>query len=216
MDREQLADDLHVIRRVLDQTQRRVDPQMFHMILWGVIVLVWYPLMNWFDLRGNGKGMAISGIAALGFGVLASTYLGWRASRKPRIAAGNAHLASQIGKLVAIFIVTGVVLSMAVPALVRGGERYMVHLWGMIYALMLMSVGVVYSRLVFWCGVPSLLAVLVMLRFPEHAGFVVGPAMGIGSLVAGLIAERRVARLRRELPAAGDALDVEAAASDAT
>src|SRR5262245_32914460 len=182
MDREQLADALHLIRRVLDQTHRRVDPQMFHLILWGALVLVWYPLMTWFLLRGDGRSAAITGITSILFGMLASTFLGWRASRKPRIAAGNAHLAGQIGKLFAIFIVTGLVLSFSVPALVRGGERFMVHLWGMIYALMLMSVGVVYSRHVFWCGVPCLLAVMVMLRFPDHAGYVVGPAMGIGCI----------------------------------
>ena len=75
MDKEQLADDLHLIRRVLDQTHRRVDPQMFQMILWGVIVLVWYPLANWFELAGNHRGTIV-------FSASASPLIGsgaWRA-----------------------------------------------------------------------------------------------------------------------------------------
>lgn len=211
MDREQLADDLHLIRRVLDQTHRRVDPQMFHMILWGAIVLVWYPLMTWFDLHDRGTAMLVTSIAALATGCTLSTVLGARAARKPRLAAGNAHLAVQVGRLVAIFIGTGMVLSFAMPTLVKGGERYIVHAWGLIYALMLMTIGVVYSREVFWCGLPAFVAAIAALRFPSHAGYVVGPAMGIGCIVAGVIAERRVARLRGEAVADAGAAELDAA-----
>ena len=55
MDHELAARDLELIGRVLEQTRRRVDPQMFHMIVWGTIVLFWYPLMSWLQAAGRGR-----------------------------------------------------------------------------------------------------------------------------------------------------------------
>ena len=205
MDRDQAAQDLEIIARVLDQTRRRVDPQMFHLIIWGSVVLVWYPLMAWFQRQGNGKAQLFLGIGALAVGTALSSWLGARASRQPRLPGANTSLARQLGRVVAIFVSVGVVLSFAIPSLVRGGEWYVAHVWGLLYALMLMTFGTFYSREVFWCGIPSLVATIVALRWPANAGFILGPAMGIGCIVAGLIAERRVARLRRETLHAGDA-----------
>ncbi len=198
MDREQASHDLELIARVLDQTHRRVDPQMFHSIIWGAIVLVWYPLMSFFERLGNGRGQLVTAISALGLGIGLSSFLGWRAGQRPRLTGANTRLAGQLGAVTAIFISIGVLLSIAVPTLARGGERYIPHVWGLLYALMLMTMGVLYSREIFWCGVPSLVATIVALRFPAEAGFILGPAMGLGCIVAGVIAERRVARLRRE------------------
>ncbi len=204
MDREQAVQDLELISRVLDGTRRRVDPQMFHAIVWGTIVLVWYPLMSWFERSGDRRAELVVSIAAIAGGSVLSAFLGWRSGRRPRLPAANAHLARRVGALTAIFIATGILLSMAVPSLVQGGERFIPHVWGLLYALMLMTLGVVYSGECFFCGLPSLIGTIVALRFPSEAGFILGPAMGLGCIVAGVIAERRVARLRLESVAGGD------------
>jgi hypothetical protein len=210
MDREQAARDLELIGRVLEQTRRRVDPQMFHMIVWGTIVLVWYPLLSWLEAAGRGRACLVVSLVAIGSGVLLSAFLGWRHGRHPRLAATNTLLAQRLGQLTAIFIVTGVVLSFAVPILSPGGGgRYVPHVWGLLYALMLMTLGVIYSREFFFCGLPSLLATLAALHWVDESGYLLGPAMGLGCIVAGTIAERRVARLRRESVEAADAADVD-------
>jgi len=198
MDREQAAQDLELISKVMDSTRRRVDPQMFHLIIWGAIVLVWYPLMAWFQQARNGKAQVILGVGSVALGMVLSAWLGARASRRPRLPGANTSLARQLGRIVAIFVTTGVVLSFAIPSLAPHGEWYVAHVWGLLYALMLMTFGTFYSREVFWCGVPSLVATILALRWPEQAGYLLGPAMGLGCIVAGVIAERRVARLRRE------------------
>jgi len=198
MDRTQASQDLEIIRRILEQTRRRVDPQMFHLIIWGSIVLVWYPLMTWFERAGNGWAQLYLGIGAIALGAGLSSFLGWRACRRPRLPGANTHLGSQLAKVVAIFVAVGMVLSMAMPTLARGGERYIPHAWGLLYALMLMTMGALYSREFFWCGLPCLAATLAAVRWPEFAGYILGPAMGLGCIVAGAIAERRVARLRGE------------------
>lgn len=209
MDREQAARDLELIGRVLDQTRRRVDPQSFHMILWGTIVLVWYPLMSWLEAAGRERTCLWVSLVAIGGGTLLSTVLGWRAGRRPRLAASNTLLAKRLGLLVAVFVATGVVLSFAVPVLAHGGGRYVPHVWGLLYALMLMTLGVFYSREFFFCGLPSLLATLAALHWVDQSGYLLGPAMGLGCIVAGTIAERRVARMRRAPPDASDALHAE-------
>jgi hypothetical protein len=199
MDRDQASQDLALVDRVLDQTRQRVDPQLFHAIHWGVIVLVWYPTANWLDQHGKQNAEGFLGLGALVLGCALSTILGWRANRQPRLPAANAHLGSQIGKATAVFVGTGVLFSIATPILAGEAAAQSLYLvWGTIYALMFMTIGVFHSREIFWCGVPSLVATIVALKFPEHAGYVVGPVMGLGSIAAGVIAERRVARLRRE------------------
>jgi len=198
MDREQARNDLELIACVLDRTRRRLDPQMFHAIIWGALVLVVYPLLSWLEARGAARRQLVLGVAAIALGTGLSTWLGWRASRRPRLPASNVHFARKVGALTAIFIGTGVLLSIAAPALAPGSERFIPHLWGVIYALMLMTLGVIYSREFLFCGLPSLAAAVVALRWPAEAGYILGPAMGLGCIVAGVIAERRVARLRRE------------------
>jgi len=194
---------------VLEQTRQRVDPQMFHMILWGTIVLVWYPLLSWFEASGRGRtGLWVS-IVAIGGGTLLSTILGWHFGRRPRLAAANSTLARRLGLLTAVFVVTGILLSFAVPLLVRGGGVYVPMVWGLLYALMLMTLGVIDSREFFVFGLPSLIATIAALHWVTWSGYLLGPAMGLGCIVAGTIAERRVARMRRETPDAADALHAE-------
>ena len=52
-------DDVQFLRGLLARAQRRVDPHAFHCVHWGAIVLVWYPLVTWFQSRGNGIAMGI-------------------------------------------------------------------------------------------------------------------------------------------------------------
>ena len=40
--------DLEFIKEVMQKTHRRIDTHAFHTIIWGCIVLVWYPLGNYF------------------------------------------------------------------------------------------------------------------------------------------------------------------------
>src|SRR5204863_9214989 len=71
-------DDVQFLRTLLARAQRRVDPHTFHAVHWGAIVLVWYPLVNWFESRGNEVAMAIVAGASLLLGTALSTLLEWR------------------------------------------------------------------------------------------------------------------------------------------
>src|SRR5688572_26472426 len=101
MEHDRIAQDLELIRRALEQTRRRVDPQMLHAIVWGAIVLVCYALISSFESAGPGQAMLVTSCIAIGTGVLLSSYLGWRAGRHPRLPAANTRMARQIGQLIA-------------------------------------------------------------------------------------------------------------------
>ncbi len=198
MEHPDVAEDLRVIRKVLEMTHRRVDPQMFHAIIWGAIVLVWFPAMNYLELKGLRRGQLYAGIAAVGVGTLTSTILGFLAGRVPRLTASNTRLAAQCGAAVACFVISGMLLSFAIPTLVPGGERFIPHLWGLLYSLLLMMLGVFYSREFFFCGLLVFAATVAALAWAAWSGFILGGAIGIGCIVPGVIAERRVSRMRRE------------------
>src|SRR5437764_13625344 len=89
MDADRAAGALDVSRRVLETTHRRVDPHMFHFVLWGVIVLVWYPLVNWLEMRGDRHTQWIVMAVALGAGNLGSLLGEWRERRSPRLKASD-------------------------------------------------------------------------------------------------------------------------------
>jgi hypothetical protein len=202
MNERQATNDLALVERILDATQRRVDPQMFHFIIWGTIVLAWYPLENWLAANDRG-GQAIVAVVAISLGATLSALTGFLANRSPRLAAADPDFGSRIGLACSIFIGTGVVCSICIGVL-GGDSRWTPHLWGLIYALMLMTLGVFYSAECFWFGILALAGTIVAAWRLELAGYILGFTMGPAALIPGLIAERRVRRLQRETLNVGD------------
>jgi hypothetical protein len=71
--------------------------------------------------------------------------------------------------------------------------------WGFAYASMTYTIGVVYTREYTVAGFVILAGTAIALFNVKYAGMILGPFMGGGLLVPGLVAERRVARIRRGL-----------------
>ena len=59
-------------------------------------------------------------------------------------------------------------------------------------------VGVVYAREYLFAGIFIAIGALIALANVEHAGMILGPFMGLGMILPGIAAERRVARMRKE------------------
>ncbi|MBI2921989.1 MAG: hypothetical protein HYY18_12960 [Planctomycetes bacterium] len=205
MNNQQAAEDLALIRSILQATHRRVDPQMFHFIIWGALVLLWYPAENWFDFHPNEIARNTIRIGAIATGTVLSTILGWLSNRRPRLPGSNTRLAAQLGGVVALFIGSGVLFTILIGALHQGGEPFIPILWGFVYALCLVTFGIFFSKDLIPCGLLALAGTAAALAFPAYAGFILGPTMGLGALAAGILAERRVAGLKKET--LGDSLD---------
>jgi hypothetical protein len=182
---------------VLDATRRRIDPQMFHFIIWGAIVLVWYPCDNWLAWRGAEEWQPALGVGSLLLGATLSSIGGAITNRKPRLPSGDSTLSAQIGQVVGIFIGTAVVCTLFAQFAIAD-MRWMIPFWGLTYALLLMVLGALYSGACFWCGLVCLAGTLASVLRLEWAGFVVGLTMGPAAIVAGILAERRVRQLQHE------------------
>src|SRR6266850_6425038 len=163
MNREDALDDLRIIRRILEKTHRRIDPHLFHFIIWGGVVLVWFPLLNFLELTGRGHLEGIVCAVAPGVGTLLSATFGFIAARRPRLPTANSYLAHQIGGIVAVFIASGITFRFVLPAVHPGGQRFALQVWGFAYALMVLVLGVVYSREFLGFGIFMFLASLVSL-----------------------------------------------------
>ena len=59
-------------------------------------------------------------------------------------------------------------------------------------------VGVVYTREYLFAGIAIGAGALLALWKVEYAGFILGPFMGLGMIIPGVMAERRVKRMRAE------------------
>jgi hypothetical protein len=191
--------DLQFIRRVMERSQARIDPHAFHFVLWGALVLVAYPLANWADLAGRGdlRNWAIG--AMLGLGALGSFLLEMRLKAHTRLEGENTFVSRQVVLLVAYHIGVASLLSAVGPATGFIQGPFVPLLWGLAYASMMYTVGVVYMREYTIAGLAILIGTVIALFHVEHAGMILGPFMGLGAMVPGLIAERRVARLRKQL-----------------
>ena len=71
----------------------------------------------------------------------------------------------------------------------------MIFRWGLAYAGMTFTVGLVYRREFLWSAAAIFAAVLLAIALPKWNGFLLGPAMGLGMIIPGVRAERRVRRL---------------------
>ncbi|MHC4077603.1 MAG: hypothetical protein ACYST0_04070, partial [Planctomycetota bacterium] len=43
--------DLAFVKDIVQKTSQRIDAHAFHCVHWGLIVLVWYPVANWFGIQ---------------------------------------------------------------------------------------------------------------------------------------------------------------------
>ncbi|MCI0650951.1 MAG: hypothetical protein L0Z55_03615 [Planctomycetes bacterium] len=197
------ARDLEYIRRMLERTQQRIDPHAFHFVHWGAIVLVWYPLMNYFEESGQLAWRLPVSIVAIALGTLLSFAREIRLSRAPRLAGENTYIGRQVGIIVAGCIGAGVVLSGFAPAtgFVDGPEVPVI--WGLVYSALAFMTGVVYTREFLVSGVVIFAGTLLAMAIQQYNGFILGPFMGLGMIIPGLVAERRVTKMQ-EAPVAGD------------
>ena len=192
------AGDLEFIRDVVDRTDRRVDPHAFHYVHWGAIVLIWYPLANWFQMQGMHAWMIGLGIGALVLGILLSAVREILLARNPRLVGENTSLAQQMMLVTFACIGAGVVLSTLAPPFHFIEGKHIPTLWGRVYANMAVMIGIIYRREFLYAGLFIFAGAIAGLILPSHNGFILGPAMGLGLMVPGLAAVRRVKRMRTD------------------
>ncbi len=202
---EAAAQELEFVRSILERTQRRIDPHAFHFVGWGAVVLVWYPLGNLFEIQERPQSWSVAlMVAAIVTGVAWGMFGEWRLARRGGAQAEDTVFSRQVGLIVGGTIGPAALLSAVGPATGAIPGESVPVVWGFAYAVLAYSMGVVYSREYLWAGVAIFAAAVAALIAPQFAGFILGPAMGLGLLVPGVISERRV-RARREADANGAA-----------
>ncbi|MHC4821745.1 MAG: hypothetical protein ACYTDX_08520 [Planctomycetota bacterium] len=198
MDTATASNDLQYIRQVLDKTHRRIDPHAWHFVWWGGIVLLWYPTHNLLQLDGVSGVLLPLGLLAMAIGITGSGIFEWRMRRRPRLAAENTFIGRQIMIVVYSCVGAASVLSAVGPptGIVPGPQVPVI--WGFSYSVMALGVGVVYSREYLASAAVIFAGAVAAMLFPDFNGLILGPCMGLGLIVPGLIAERRVKRMMVE------------------
>jgi hypothetical protein len=190
--------DLDHIEEVLRRTHARVDPHLFHAVHWGLLVLIMYPLQNYLQIRENYFGMITSGSAALVVGFALSCFRELRLARQPRLPAENTYVSRQLALVTLYCIGTGMILSVAAPALqFIDGPRVGI-LWGLVYATLAFMTGVIYERSFLVAGTAIFVGTLIAMAFQSVSGYILGPVMGLCMIIPGLRAEARVRLLTTE------------------
>lgn len=197
--------DLTFVKDIVRRTSQRIDAHAFHAVHWGWIVLVWYPLGNWFWHRGQFPAYVGVGIGAVLLGTILSLVRGARVARTPRVPGGNTFVSRQLAVITFANLVAGFALSWAAPASqLIAGENVPI-LWGLVYANMAFMMGVAYSRDFLISGIAIFIGCLAAIAFQYYNGYILGPFMGLGMIIPGLRAEARVRQLAAAEPAAASA-----------
>ena len=196
MERTEASRDLEFIRSVVDRSSRRVDAHAFHNVHWGLIVLVWFPLANWFEQSGRLSWMIALGVGSVVLGVSIGVVREIRLAKTPRLPGENTFISRQVALMVGASIVAGMTLSAIAPAtgFIDGGNVPII--WGLVYTNIAFTMGVVVNRGDFlWSGVLIFAGVVAAMFLQQWNGYILGPAMGLGMIVPGVRAERRLREL---------------------
>ncbi|MFQ5504556.1 MAG: hypothetical protein ACE5F1_07125 [Planctomycetota bacterium] len=204
MDSQSAQQDLALVKDIVQKTSRRIDAHAFHCVHWGVIVLIWYPLANWFWHRGMLPWYIGIGVLSVVLGMTLSAVRSIRLGRNPRLPGGNTFISRQLAGIAFANVIAGFVLSAVSPAAEPGlefirGENIPI-LWGLIYANMAVMMGIAYNRDYLVSGTLIFLASVAAILFQDYNGYILGPFMGFGMLIPGLRAEARVRELQRGDP----------------
>ena len=226
--------DLAFVKDIVQKTSQRIDAHAFHCVHWGLIVLIWYPVANWFwhqwmaadkaakasveagtDATIHADDMVTWLTCYIGIGVV-SVILGmvlsgvreYRATKNPRLKGDNTFISRQLARIAFASIAAGCILSAVAPSMPGHefirGENIPI-MWGLIYANMAFMMGVAYGRDFLISGIVIFAGCITAIFLQDYNGYILGPVMGLGMIVPGLRAEARV----RQLRAADSAADYE-------
>ena len=205
MNTEIASNDLMYIREVLERTHRCVDPHAWHFVWWGTIVLLWYPTHNLMQLNLLPDWKLPLLVVALTLGSLGSGLFGWRMSRRRRLAASNTFISRQIVMVVWSCGGAAILLTVLGPLTEIFPGKLVPLIWGFAYAHIAFGVGVVYSREYLVSAAVIFAGCIGAMFRPEFNGLILGPCMGLGMIVPGVISERRVRKMGAEESSGDDA-----------
>ena len=201
MDTESAQSDLAFVKEVVQKTSQRIDAHAFHCVHWGLIVLVWYPVGNWFWHQDMLAWYIGIGVASVVLGTILRIVRGAKVSKHPRVPGGNTFISKQLAHIAFANLMAGFVLSGVAPATDFIDGEHVPIIWGLVYANMAFMMGVAYSRDFMIAGVGIFVGCILAIVFQDYNGYILGPFMGLGMLLPGLRAEARVRQLAREAEA---------------
>lgn len=197
--------EIDFIKSVVAKTSQRIDAQAFHVVHWGLIVLFWYPLANYFQDQERFTAMRVVGITSV---VLGGVLSGVRAGRASgRLPGENTFISSQLAKVFIGTLGAGMILTILAPATGWIEGRNVPILWGLVYANLAFMIGVVCSRDFVITGVLIFLGSMLAMFLQDYQGYILGPVMGFGMIIPGLRAEARIKVLLAELAAKDQPID---------
>lgn len=192
MERAEARTDLDFVKDIVQRTSQRIDAHAFHCVHWGWIVLIWYPLANWFQDQNMMPWYVGAIIVSLLVGTVLSAVRGAAAARNPRLPGGNTFVSTQLARIAFANIIAGFILSSAAPATGFVDGPNVPVIWGLVYANMAFMIGLAYSRDFVISGIAIFAGCVLAMLLPQYNGYILGPFMGLGMIIPGMRAEARV------------------------
>jgi hypothetical protein len=199
MDAQQARDDLRFVDQLAQRARAQIDPHAFHYVHWGLIVLVWYPLENWFADHGQGTLQVAVRVTAIALGSLLSAGRESLRNRRPRFEAEDAALTRQITWVVYASVGVGILLSALGPNFDLIDASNVSIVWGLLYANIAFVTGLIYRPSFLYGAALILAGVVAAIVFQPFNGYILGPCMGLGMILPGMAAERAVRQTKERL-----------------
>ena len=196
MDKNQLAEDIKFMRRIVERTHRRIDPGAPIMITWGTICMIGMPGTQWLVNHGmqDWIGRMWIGLSAIGF---ALTLLFVYQIRKRELAHGvSSVISGQIGLVWNILWPNGVLWTvLGLYTDPYGGPGF---LWAALYGIGLSMMGILYSKEWLIAGIAVFISIPIAKFALPYSYTILGVVMGLACIVPGMIALRRMRQWEAE------------------
>ena len=187
--------DLDFIKEVMQKTHRRIDTHAFHTIIWGCIVFVWYPLGNYFVQAEMMTAYFALIPICLVLGSILSGVSEYRRAKTP-LEGENTFISRQVVWIICGSLIPAAILSGLLPSTGFIEGRNVPTVWGIAYANTAFMIGIVYSKEYLVSGLVIFAGAILAIAMPLYNGYILGPFMGLGLMIPGVIAERRVRAIR--------------------
>ncbi len=196
MDFEAANKELNYIRHVMERTHFHIGRDAWYFVFWGVIVLIWYPARTLLLLSDMGTAPLDGLVAIAALAGTAVFFLGFK--RRQGNTEHKTFVGQQVNWMCWSYVMAAAVLTMLASGGLLAGSapwRHIPVIWGFAWAHMAFGVGVIYSREYLVSAVVIFSGSVVAMSFPHFNGLILGPCMGLGMIVPGIISMRRVRKM---------------------
>ncbi|MCD4831583.1 MAG: hypothetical protein K8R02_07245 [Anaerohalosphaeraceae bacterium] len=182
------ADDVKLIRSVIENTCRKIDPGWPIMIVWGLIIMIGFPAAYFLKTRQLDIWKWPIYLLLLAISFCVAIYFGAKATMRERKAGLISKLSKQIYWIWFILLANGILWTYL--GLFKDHIGGFGFLWTAIYGIAFSMMGILYSREWLYGGIAIFAGIIAAYFTEPYAYYILGVVTGLACIIPAIIAQK--------------------------